>query len=230
MIAVFGWFLFGIASAAVAVSKNRGFFSWLFLGFLLGPIALVMVGFMPRLADPSPRTRRCPHCAEYVMPEALVCKHCGRDLPPLDESELAKLPKPTPRNTFKKVLLGLFLLWIGSAIVSFAVGTFLKPDRPPAAPAATKTPPVNKDPWKKVSTLDVNGRTIYTNTKLEDVQLVVPKESMASQGKKPDPNIPGHEVEELLFTADNGTKVRLIVGRWTEKIGTLYVRAIYVPR
>jgi len=26
--------------------------------------------------------RRCPFCAEFVRPEAIVCKHCGRDIQP----------------------------------------------------------------------------------------------------------------------------------------------------
>ena len=25
---------------------------------------------------------RCPFCAEFVRPEAIVCKHCGRDIQP----------------------------------------------------------------------------------------------------------------------------------------------------
>ena len=26
------------------------------------------------------RTRKCPHCAEFIRPEAIVCKHCGSDV------------------------------------------------------------------------------------------------------------------------------------------------------
>ncbi len=34
--------------------------------------------FQGRLAGPT--TKKCPFCAEMVMAEARVCKHCGRDM------------------------------------------------------------------------------------------------------------------------------------------------------
>jgi hypothetical protein len=35
----------------------------------------------------SGERRRCPHCAELIRWEAIVCKHCGRDLPAVPAGE-----------------------------------------------------------------------------------------------------------------------------------------------
>ncbi|MEY9590845.1 hypothetical protein ABIA06_003136 [Bradyrhizobium yuanmingense] len=35
------------------------------------------------------RARKCPFCAEYIKREAIVCKHCGRDLVPKDAGSAA---------------------------------------------------------------------------------------------------------------------------------------------
>jgi len=44
-------------------------------------------------ATSSSEERKCPFCAELVKREAVVCKHCQRDLPPPGpESEPAPIP------------------------------------------------------------------------------------------------------------------------------------------
>jgi predicted RNA-binding Zn-ribbon protein involved in translation (DUF1610 family) len=77
---IFAWICCGIGASVIANAKNRSWFDWLFLGMLLGPLAIFIVGFMPTWHAPV-RHKRCPSCAEYVKQEAIVCKHCGRELP-----------------------------------------------------------------------------------------------------------------------------------------------------
>lgn len=64
-------------------------------GALLGPLAFLMF-FMSGLVSRSEKRVKCPFCAEFVRPEALVCKHCHRDL---TESPRATVPgagRPSP--------------------------------------------------------------------------------------------------------------------------------------
>lgn len=82
-----GWLICAFGAAFVASSKNRGGKMWFLLGLLLGPIALIIVGFSAPLPS-TPETaelrgdRLCPFCAEEIKPQAIVCKHCGREVPP----------------------------------------------------------------------------------------------------------------------------------------------------
>ena len=79
------WFLFGIFSAVIASGKNRSGFGWFFVGLVFGPFGLV-VAFLPAneedpLTGIAYSVTTCPFCAEEIKYAAVVCKHCGRDLP-----------------------------------------------------------------------------------------------------------------------------------------------------
>lgn len=51
-------------------------------GLLLGPLAFLM--FAVSGVSRGEKNKKCPHCAEWIKDEAKVCKHCGRDLPPVE--------------------------------------------------------------------------------------------------------------------------------------------------
>jgi hypothetical protein len=52
------------------------FVSLVMLAFLTSPLLAVVL----LLLASDDRTRKCPHCAEFIKPEAIVCKHCGSNV------------------------------------------------------------------------------------------------------------------------------------------------------
>lgn len=78
----------GVLPAAIANSKGRSFGGWYVFGvFLFLPALIAAFVIDARPAAPAGAStmagpmRRCPHCDEEVRPLAVVCKHCGRDMP-----------------------------------------------------------------------------------------------------------------------------------------------------
>src|SRR5438067_23776 len=79
--------LLGLIPAMIASSKGRSFFGWYVYGVLLFLIALVHalllrpdVKHVEARAIAEDGRRKCPHCAELIKREALVCRYCGRDV------------------------------------------------------------------------------------------------------------------------------------------------------
>jgi|GEM_PF-5169828 hypothetical protein len=83
--------LYCVLALAVAVLASREFgrsaFGWFLLSIVLTPLAGLLLFILP------PRRRPCPFCAESIQPSAVVCRFCGRDVPPSSGS--ASLPTTT---------------------------------------------------------------------------------------------------------------------------------------
>jgi hypothetical protein len=71
----------GFIGGGIANRKGAHVLVGFLLGALLGPILIWLMVFA-RTNMQAVGLRKCPHCAEWVKNEALVCKHCHKDLPP----------------------------------------------------------------------------------------------------------------------------------------------------
>ncbi len=84
-----GMLLFAIPSGVIVRHKRGSWFAGFALGFLLGPIGLVVALALPsrteamRAGNGLRDLRRCPSCSEFISACAPRCRHCGDVVEPL---------------------------------------------------------------------------------------------------------------------------------------------------
>ena len=104
IVVIIAWLICGAAGAAI-LSRYEKEQTGFLLGFLLGPIGLVIAWTMRdsqkhkeilQAAGVSPssaqqqghrKERNCPFCAELILIEAKICKHCRSEVEPEVEPE-----------------------------------------------------------------------------------------------------------------------------------------------
>jgi MFS family permease len=70
--------VFGFLVSWLADERGRDPVRWFILGTLIGPLALLAVGFSPRLI--GMRFKACLECQEAVAVGATKCPFCATDL------------------------------------------------------------------------------------------------------------------------------------------------------
>lgn len=74
------WVVCGVFAASIASSKGYSGCLWLIVGFLLGPLALLGIGFMEKRSPEEANSydyAPCPYCVEPIRKGAVKCRHCG---------------------------------------------------------------------------------------------------------------------------------------------------------
>jgi len=143
--------LLGLVPAAIAQSKGRSFLLWWIYGAAIWivalPHSLIMKADQDSLEARGLQSgqKKCPHCAELVREEAVVCRHCGRNLGtpetedtgglqpvakmPLDvsiEKSANALPPTAMEDNSERIVLGIVSAFLVFIIIGGLVGAALR--------------------------------------------------------------------------------------------------------
>ena len=78
------WIVCGMAAGALMSKKGRSWNAGFVLGFLLGPIGVVIALVFRANTSKTGEFKVCSQCAERIRTEAKICRYCGSDVSALD--------------------------------------------------------------------------------------------------------------------------------------------------
>lgn len=111
-IVAISWLALSFGVSVFAGRYGRGPYLWFWISIFLSPlfsiIMILLLGNVPiETSKEIVYTRKCPYCAEKILAEAKICKHCGREVKPLPIKEFTLEPRKSnpPEQEAKPVLL-----------------------------------------------------------------------------------------------------------------------------
>ncbi len=129
------WFVFSVGVGVLASNKGRSGVGWFFLSLLISPLlGLLFAAVSKDLArekreaaqQPGPATHvKCTKCAEWVLPDAVVCKHCGSALVPALGFQARALAAKGDEAKGRRADMQAALITLGLALVVVVVITAL---------------------------------------------------------------------------------------------------------
>lgn len=124
------WVVLAVLVGVLASSRGRSGFGYTLASLAFSPlIGFIFVIATENLAakrdrealEPSATTHvRCPKCAEFVLPQAVICKHCGSELTPQPVDKVALDRRLNAKEDAANLRIG-----IGFIVVLFAVAWLL---------------------------------------------------------------------------------------------------------
>lgn len=128
------WVLLAVAVGMLAGSRGRSSGGWCLVSLVFSPLlGFIFLMVQPNLAavaaagaQPGPETHvKCAKCAEWVLPEAVVCKHCGAALEPKPMDLFLRDKQLNAKQDRENLAIGigaLVFLFLAAALVSKCTG------------------------------------------------------------------------------------------------------------
>ena len=104
------WIICGAIAGSIYKQKDRSFGTGCLVGVLFGPLGIIFALVTPTAGI------KCPFCAETIKYEAVVCRHCGREVP-------EDIPRERQSSNWSgplvlgAIIIGLLLIMIAIALI-----------------------------------------------------------------------------------------------------------------